>query len=98
MFIEIRGFSETSYGLTYIALGLGFFIACILLGTFGNSFYKNAAALAASQGLKTQPEARLGLAYIGAVISPLSLFLFAWTAPFVRKSYHHNRITLPEGR
>lgn len=35
VFVEIRGFETTSYGLTYIALGLGFAVGSILLGTLG---------------------------------------------------------------
>ncbi|KAL8277994.1 hypothetical protein RQP46_009626 [Phenoliferia psychrophenolica] len=79
---EIRGFKLTSYGLTYISLGLGFLIACGLLGTVGKWYYDHYAGIAAAKGLKTQPEARLGLAYFGAILSPISLFIFAWTAPF----------------
>jgi hypothetical protein len=35
VYLEIRGFKSTSYGLTYIALGLGFLVAYILLATVG---------------------------------------------------------------
>ncbi|KAJ7686817.1 major facilitator superfamily domain-containing protein [Mycena rosella] len=82
VYLEIRGFESTSYGLTYIALGLGFLFACILLGTFGQAMYVKSATAATARGVPTQPEARLGLAYYGAVLSPISLFIFAWTAPF----------------
>ena len=37
VYLEIRGFESTSYGLTYIALGLGFLFACVLLGTAGRT-------------------------------------------------------------
>ena len=35
VYVEIRGFKLTSYGLTYISLGLGFLFACGLLATVG---------------------------------------------------------------
>jgi DHA1 family multidrug resistance protein-like MFS transporter len=38
VYLEIRGFESTSYGLTYIALGLGFLVACGLLGTAGRTW------------------------------------------------------------
>jgi len=43
---------------------------------------RKSASIDAAKGLPAQPEARLGLPYLGAIISPISLFLFAWTAPF----------------
>jgi len=82
VYLEIRGFKNTSFGLTYIALGLGFGIACIVLGTVGQVLYEKSANADTAKGLAVQPEARLGLPYLGAIISPLSLFMFAWTAPF----------------
>lgn len=87
MWIEIRGFSQTSYGLTYISLGLGFVGACVLLATFGSTFsslpsrtsltrladrfYMHYVAQAKAAGTKTQPEARLGLTYFGAILAPV---------------------------
>ncbi|KAJ7619344.1 major facilitator superfamily domain-containing protein [Roridomyces roridus] len=82
VYLEIRGFSSTSYGLTYISLGLGFLFACVLLATIGQKLYLKSAEVDAQRGLPTQPEARLALAYYGAILSPISLFIFAWTAPF----------------
>ncbi|KAJ7054751.1 major facilitator superfamily domain-containing protein [Mycena amicta] len=82
VYVDIRGFTTTSYGLTYVALGLGFLVACVLLATVGQTMYLNTAKRDAALGVHTPPEARLSLAYYGAVLSPISLFLFAWTAPF----------------
>ncbi|KAF8147738.1 major facilitator superfamily domain-containing protein [Mycena galopus ATCC 62051] len=82
VYLDIRGFKNTSFGLTYIALGLGFGIACIVLGTLGQVLYEKSAEVDTAKGLPTQPEARLGLPYVGAIICPISLFMFAWTAPF----------------
>jgi len=82
VYLEIRGFKTTSYGLTYIALGLGFVAAYAMLATSGQQLYVKSAKASAAKGIPTPPEARLGLAYLGAIVSPISLFLFAWTAPF----------------
>ncbi|KAM0748018.1 MFS general substrate transporter [Meredithblackwellia eburnea MCA 4105] len=82
VFLEMRHFKPNSYGLTYIGLGVGFFVACVLLATVQKKYYDNQAAMYAAKGMKTQPEARLGLAYPSAILCPISLFLFAWTAPF----------------
>ncbi|KAK7029828.1 major facilitator superfamily domain-containing protein [Favolaschia claudopus] len=82
VYLEIRHFQTTSYGLTYIALGLGFVAAYCLLATVGQQQYVKSAKTAADKGISTPPEARLTLTYFGAIISPISLFLFAWTAPF----------------
>ncbi|KAJ7452164.1 major facilitator superfamily domain-containing protein [Mycena galericulata] len=82
VYLEIRGFSSTSYGLTYISMGLGFLFACLLLRTIGQSAYVKRHRADSAKGLPTQPEARLVLAYFGAILSPISLFIFAWTAPF----------------
>ncbi|KAJ7875363.1 major facilitator superfamily domain-containing protein [Mycena olivaceomarginata] len=82
VYLEIRGFKSTSYGLTYIALGLGFLVAYILLATVGQQLYVRSAKASAAKGVPTPPEARLVLTAFGSIVSPISLFLFAWTAPF----------------
>nr|GAT58078.1 MFS transporter [Mycena chlorophos] len=82
VYLDIRGFSSTSYGLTYVALGLGFLLGCILIATVGQTNYLRVSQRNAALGVRTQPEARLALSYYSAIISPISLFLFAWTAPY----------------
>ncbi|KAJ7160957.1 major facilitator superfamily domain-containing protein [Mycena filopes] len=83
VYLEIRGFKTTSYGLTYIGLGLGFFFACVLMVSYGQNEYIKSEQAAAAKGLHTPPESRLALAYLGAILCPISLFIFAWTAPFL---------------
>ncbi|KAJ7764896.1 major facilitator superfamily domain-containing protein, partial [Mycena metata] len=77
VFLEIRGFQTTSYGLTWISLGLGFAVAGLLMATVGSDADADAA-----RDVPTRPEARLGLSYLGSILIPISLFMFAWTAPF----------------
>ncbi|KAJ6524580.1 major facilitator superfamily domain-containing protein [Mycena capillaripes] len=82
VYLEIRGFKNSSYGLTYISLALGFFGGCVLLATSGQQLYIKSVQADAAKGIPTRPEARLELIYFGAILSPISLFIFAWTAPF----------------
>ncbi|KAF7321076.1 MFS transporter [Mycena chlorophos] len=81
---DIRGFTANQYGLSYISLGLGFCVASVLLWSLGQKLYERSAQKDIARGRPVRPEARLALGYYGAIISPLSLFLFAWTAPFPR--------------
>ncbi|KAF7297315.1 MFS transporter [Mycena indigotica] len=82
VWVRTRGFSPTSYGLTYISLGLGFLCAITMVVTIGQSMYTKSAAKDKAQGIPVQPEARLILGYYGAIMCPISLFIFAWTAPY----------------
>lgn len=53
-----------------------------MLATAGQAYYSRRATRAALEHRPTPPEARLGLAFFGAIIVPISLFLFAFTAPY----------------
>ena len=81
---EIRGFTPNQNGLTYVSLGIGFLIGAALLATVGHGYYVSQAKLTAARGLPNRAEARLLLAFPGAFLAPISLFLFAWTAPFTK--------------
>ncbi|KAF7361418.1 MFS transporter [Mycena sanguinolenta] len=39
VYLDIRGFRNTSFGLTYIALGTGFCVASIVFGTLGQALF-----------------------------------------------------------
>ncbi|BGO96090.1 hypothetical protein NBRC10512v2_007808 [Rhodotorula toruloides] len=83
VWLEKRHFSITSYGLTYISLGLGFLVGAVGLILVSTKAYTKALAAAQARGQTTIPaEARLTLGYPGAITVPLSLFLFAFTAPY----------------
>ncbi|KAJ6510593.1 hypothetical protein C8R45DRAFT_921340 [Mycena sanguinolenta] len=71
VYLDIRGFRNTSFGLTYIALGTGFCVAAIAFGTLGQTMYEKSAEVDTMKGRPAQPEARLGVTYIGAIISPM---------------------------
>ncbi|BGP35817.1 hypothetical protein JCM10296v2_007669 [Rhodotorula toruloides] len=83
VWLEKRHFSITSYGLTYISLGLGFLVGAVGLILVSTKAYTKALAAAQARGQTAIPaEGRLTLGYPGAIIVPLSLFLFAFTAPY----------------
>ncbi|BGP28037.1 hypothetical protein JCM10295v2_007024 [Rhodotorula toruloides] len=83
VWLETRHFSVTSYGLTYISLGLGFLSGAVGLILVSAKAYTKAVAAAQARGQTSiAAEARLTLGYPGAIIVPLSLFLFAFTAPY----------------
>ncbi|GAA5938142.1 uncharacterized protein JCM15063_005475 [Sporobolomyces koalae] len=82
VYIEKRGFKLTSYGLTYISLAIGFLCGASFIAVFATKFYLKALAKAKAEDQVLQAESRLTLAYGAAIVSPISLFMFAWTAPF----------------
>ncbi|GAA5830567.1 hypothetical protein JCM3766R1_002764 [Sporobolomyces carnicolor] len=82
VFVEERGFKRTSYGLTYISLGLGFLVGATMVATVGTKAYAKGLKKASEAGETLPAESRLVLAYGAAVVSPISLFLFAFTAPY----------------
>ncbi|KAF7307831.1 MFS transporter [Mycena kentingensis (nom. inval.)] len=84
VFRDIRGFSPKQYGLTYIALGLGFAIGTVLMLVIGHRLYERRAKKDFEKNGAVRAEARLELVYYGAILNPISLFLFAWTAPYTR--------------
>lgn len=70
------GFSTTQVGLMYLGPALGFIVAVVFIVPRIDAIFN---ALTARNDDTPQPEFRLPLANIGAVLIPLSLFAFAWT-------------------
>lgn len=96
VYVDIRGFTPSQFALTYIALGLGFLVGAITFWTLGSTIYVHFAAQAKKEGRPTPPpEARLGTTYIGAIVSPISLIMFAWTAPYPSSSFRFHPVILP---
>lgn len=73
------GFNTEQVGLTYLGPGLGFLFAVWFLVPRIDEVYKK---LTKRNNGVSQPEFRLPLANIGAVLVPLGLFWFAWTVEF----------------
>lgn len=53
-----------------------------VLNWYGQYSYMRHVRKAEAKGEKVRPEARLDMCFIGAVATPVSLFIFAWTAPY----------------
>ncbi|KAJ0414770.1 major facilitator superfamily domain-containing protein [Aspergillus carlsbadensis] len=83
VFQEARGWSEGTGGLAFLGILLG--ILCAIAYAFPAYFrYRRKAALARAKAqqtrLRLQPEDRLPDAFPAAILLPVSLFWFAWTA------------------
>ncbi|KAI1192807.1 MFS general substrate transporter [Nemania serpens] len=65
-------------GLHYIAVALGEIVASQLGGTIMDTYYRR---MVKKHG-KHEPEYRVPLIYPGAVIGPLGMILYGWTAQF----------------
>ncbi|KAH8822694.1 major facilitator superfamily domain-containing protein [Flagelloscypha sp. PMI_526] len=74
-FVEVRGFSAGETGLTFLSVMFG-----IALAMFCMPLQERWYRVATQDG--AFPEARLYFMMIGAIIQPISLFLFAFTGGF----------------
>ncbi|GAA6044187.1 hypothetical protein JCM8097_006444 [Rhodosporidiobolus ruineniae] len=68
---------ESTSGLCYLGLGVGFLSAAATASTFADRIYKG---LAKRYGNAGEPEYRLVLTQIGMLVFPLGLVIWAWTA------------------
>ncbi|PYI25796.1 MFS general substrate transporter [Aspergillus indologenus CBS 114.80] len=64
-------------GLNYISLGLGFWLGSQLCAPLNDRIYRRLKARSGGVG---QPEFRVPLLYLGAVLVPAGLFIYGWTA------------------
>ncbi|KAF2092867.1 MFS general substrate transporter [Rhizodiscina lignyota] len=71
------GFSDTSVGLVYLGIGAGFLVALVFSGMTSDRLVKY---LTKRNGGTAKPEYRLPLLFVGAIIAPIGLFLYGWTA------------------
>lgn len=71
------GFSNGSVGLTYLGAGIGAFFGLFFCGAVSDRLV---AALTKRNGGIAKPEYRLPVMFIGALLVPLGLFLYGWTA------------------
>lgn len=77
VFREQYGISLSNVGLTFLGIGLGQFIGLIFFGAFSDRLLKRLA-----KGGEMKPEYRLPLLWPGAIMIPLALFLYGWTAEY----------------
>jgi hypothetical protein len=71
------GFSNGSVGLTYLGTGIGSFFGLVFCGAVSDRLV---ATLIKRNGGTAKPEYRLPAMFIGALIVPIGLFLYGWTA------------------
>ncbi len=71
------GFSNGSVGLTYLGMGIGSFFGLAFCGAVSDRLV---VKLTKRNGGAAKPEYRLPTMFIGALIVPISLFLYGWTA------------------
>jgi len=70
-------FTEKSIGLVYLGSGVGSFIGLFLMGVISD---RVVAILTKRNGGKPKPEYRLPLMMAGALVIPVGLFIYGWTA------------------
>jgi hypothetical protein len=87
VFEDIYGFNIGESGLVFLAIALGNLIGYLAFMLIDRLKFRPLilAAKARANGPAVLPEARLYAALIGAILLPISLFWFAWTA---RSSIH----------
>jgi Major Facilitator Superfamily len=71
------GFLNRSIGLTYAGMGVGSLIGAVICGMESDRLV---TALAKRNGGTVKPEFRLPVMILGALIVPIGLFLYGWTA------------------
>ena len=71
------GFSNGSVGLTYLGAGIGAFLGLAFCGAVSD---RMVVRLIKRNGGTPKPEYRLPTMFIGALIVPIGLFLYGWTA------------------
>jgi len=77
VFQDQYGFSNGSVGWTYLCMGTGCFFGLLFCGAISDRLLAN---LTKRNGGTAKPEYRLPAMFIGALIVPVGLFLYGWTA------------------
>ncbi|KAH8811286.1 major facilitator superfamily domain-containing protein [Xylogone sp. PMI_703] len=71
------GFTNSSIGLVYLGIGVGFLVALVSSGTISDRLV---LYLTKRNGGTAKPEYRLPLLFVGALLAPIGLFLYGWAA------------------
>ncbi|TVY34556.1 Efflux pump [Lachnellula subtilissima] len=71
------GFSSGIVGLVYLGSGIGSFFGLLFCGGISDRLVKE---LTKRNGGSAKPEYRLPAMFVGAVVLPLGLFMYGWTA------------------
>jgi len=79
LFNDVYHFRTGVSGLAYLGVGIGFTVATALGGHYGNKIYRALAARNDGQG---KPEMRVPMIVFGAIIVPIGLLWYGWSAEF----------------
>jgi hypothetical protein len=71
------GFTEKTIGTVYLGSGVGSFVGIFIMGFISD---RVVTAMTKRNGGKPKPEYRLPLMMAGALIIPIGLFIYGWTA------------------
>ncbi|KAF2230587.1 MFS general substrate transporter [Viridothelium virens] len=71
------GFASGSVGLTYLGVGIGAFFGLVFCGAISDRLVKS---LTKRNGGPPKPEYRLPVMFVGALLVPVGLFLYGWSA------------------
>ncbi|GAD96578.1 hypothetical protein NECHADRAFT_47622 [Paecilomyces variotii No. 5] len=71
------GFSNSSVGLVYLGIGVGFLVALVFSGLVSDRLV---IYLKERNGGIAKPEYRLPPLFVGALLAPIGLFLYGWSA------------------
>lgn len=89
LFMRIYGFDTIKSGLTFLGLGVGSMIGVAYFSVASDKYIKKKAAqdkaAAEAEGRESEgmkPEYRLPPLKIGAILLPVGLFIYGWTADF----------------
>lgn len=77
LFEEVYGFSQGTAGLSFLGIGIGMMLGLVL---FGATSDKVVTYLANKNGGERKPEYRFPHMMIGAVMIPVGLFWYGWSA------------------
>jgi predicted MFS family arabinose efflux permease len=77
VFQDQYGFSKGIVGLTYIGMGIGCFFGVLFCGAVSDRLL---VTLTKRNGGTAKPEYRLPAMFVGALMAPIGLFLYGWTA------------------
>lgn len=81
VFQQHYGFNSDVIGLVFLGLGVGSMMGLVIFSTTSDRHVKRHALRDSHEGL-LQPEYRLQLLPVGAIILPAGLLLYGWTAEY----------------
>jgi multidrug resistance protein len=79
VFQTTYGFGTNTVGLVYLGLGVGSMSGMVFVSAMSDRYTRK---MAAKEGQGMKPEYRLQMLPLGAVMLPIGLFIYGWTAEY----------------